>query len=267
MSIAIGPPELSGKAVIVTGAARGLGLAVAQGLLNAGAKVMALDLADSEAEMANLSAWAAEQPGRRARLAQSYVDVTDPAECDAAVEETLRLFGVLHGVVNNAGLLLSRPMKSHELTSAQWSAIVNVNLNGPFFMMRAAASVLLRQRWGRIINVVTSRTTLSKESFGPYGPSKAGLEAATLLWSREFAGSGITVNAVLPGGGVKTRLAEAIVPDTSKLMSPAIMVPPVLWLCSERSDGVTGMRYVGKDWDPTLPDDEAAKRAGEPAAW
>jgi NAD(P)-dependent dehydrogenase (short-subunit alcohol dehydrogenase family) len=258
--------ELSGKAVIVTGAARGLGLAVTQGLLNAGATVMGLDLPDSEADIAKLSAWAA-QAGHRARLATRHIDVTEPEQCEAAVEEMLGLFGVLHGVVNNAGLLLPRPMKSYELTSAQWRGVVNVNLNGPFFMMRAVAPVLLRQRWGRIINVVTSRTTLSKDGFGPYGPSKAGLEAATLLWSREFAGSGITVNAVLPGGSVQTRLAEPVVPDISKLMSPAVMVPPVLWLCSERSNGVTGMRYIGKDWDPGLPDHEAAKRAGEVVAW
>jgi NAD(P)-dependent dehydrogenase (short-subunit alcohol dehydrogenase family) len=258
--------SLTGKIAIVTGGARGLGLAVTRGLLNAGAAVLALDLPDSKADMASLSAWAREA-GLAPRLATHHTDVTDSEQCDAAVAEAVDRFGGLHCVVNNAGRLLPKPMKSYELSPAQWCGVVDVNLNGPFFMMRAAAGVLLKQRWGRIVNVVTSRTTLSKDGFGPYGPSKAGLEAATLLWAREFAGSGVTVNAVLPGGGVQTRLAEAVVTDVSKLMSPDVMVPPVQWLCSAQSDGITGMRYVGKDWDPTLLDAEAAKRAGEAAAW
>ena len=258
--------SLAGKIVVVTGAACGLGLALTRGLLNAGAAVLALDLPDSKSDMAALSVWARES-GHAPRLATHYTDVTDSAQCESAVAEAVDRFGGLHAVVNNAGRLLSKPMKSYELTPAEWRGVVDVNLNGAYFMMRAAVPILLKQQWGRIVNVVTSRTTLSKEGFGPYGPSKAALEAATLLWAREFAESGITVNAVLPGGGVQTRLAEAVVSDISKLMSPDIMVPPVLWLCSEQSNGVTGVRYIGKDWDPTLPDAEAASRASAAAAW
>jgi len=259
-------PSLAGKVVIVAGGARGLGLALSKGLLRAGASVLALDLPDSAADMAPLSDWA-RQSGHTARFGFRYADVTDPAECEQAIEGAIAHFNGLHVLVNNAGRMVSQPCKSYELTAAQWRGIVDVNLNGAFFMMRAAAHILLKQGWGRIINVTTSRTTLSKEGFGAYGPSKAGLEAATLLWSREFVGSGITVNAVLPGGGVQTRLAEAVVPDITTLMPTDVMVPPVLWLCSEQSDGVTGMRFIGKDWDRHLPDADAARQSGEAVAW
>jgi NAD(P)-dependent dehydrogenase (short-subunit alcohol dehydrogenase family) len=258
-------PSLAGKVVIVTGGARGLGLALSKGLLRAGANVWALDLPDSAADMAALSDWA-RQSGHAARFGFRYVDVTDPTQCEQAVEGALAQFNGLHVVVNNAGRMVGKPCKSYALTAAQWRGIVDVNLNGAFFMMRAAAPILLEQGWGRIINVTTSRTTMSKEGFAAYGPSKAALEAATLLWSREFSGSRITVNAVLPGGGVQTRLAEAVVPDVTALMPPDVMVPPVLWLCSEQSDGVTGMRFIGKDWDRQLPDAEAARQSGEAIA-
>jgi NAD(P)-dependent dehydrogenase (short-subunit alcohol dehydrogenase family) len=252
-------PSLPGKVVIVTGAARGLGAAIARGLLAEGAGVGAADLPDSRDDMEQLVQWA-RRNGHASRLVPLITDVTDPEQCVFAVDVTVTRLGGLHALVNNAGRLVPRPMRSIELDPAQWRGIVDVNVNGPFFMMRAAAPILRRQGWGRIVNVTTSRTTLSKEGFGPYGPSKAALEAATLLWSREFAGSGVTVNCVLPGGGVRTRLAEGVVDDVAKLMPPEIMVPPVLYLCSAESDGVTGMRFVGKDWDPQ-------RRTGTPAGF
>lgn len=246
---------LAGRTVIVTGAARGIGAAIARGLLDQGAGVAAIDLAD----MDQLADWA-RQHGHEARLLPLGTDVTDPTQCVAAVETTMARLGGLHALVNNAGRLVPRPMRSLDIDPALWRGIMAVNINGPFFMLRAAAPILLEQGWGRIVNVTTSRTTLSKDGFGPYGPSKAALEAATLLWSREFAGTGVTVNCVLPGGGVRTPLAEAVVADPAALMPAEIMVPPVLYLCSPDSDGVTGLRFIAKDWDP-------ARRTGEPAGF
>jgi 3-oxoacyl-[acyl-carrier protein] reductase len=245
----------TGRIAIVTGAARGIGAAITRGLLGQGAGVAAVDLAG----MDQLADWA-RRHGHDARLVPLSADVTDPAQCVAAVETTVARLGGLHVLVNNAGRLVPRPMRSLDIDPALWRGIIDVNINGPFFMLRAAAPILLQQGWGRIVNVTTSRTTLSKDGFGPYGPSKAALEAATALWSRELAGTGVTVNCVLPGGGVRTRLAEGVVADPAVLMPPEIMVPPLLYLCSPDSDGVTGLRFIAKDWND-------ATRTGEPAGF
>jgi NAD(P)-dependent dehydrogenase (short-subunit alcohol dehydrogenase family) len=258
--------SLTGKIFIVTGGARGLGLAMVRGLLAADAGVAAADLPDAGHELNALCDWAREN-GKADRLATIFADVTDPSQCRKAIDTTMRRMGGLHGIINNAGRLVPRPMKSSQIDPGLWRSIVDVNVNGPFFMMQAAAPVLLAQGWGRIINVVTSRSTLAREGFGPYGPSKAALEAATLLWAREFAGSGVTVNAVLPGGGTDTRLARGVMGPDAKLMPPDVIVPPVLWLCSTDADGVSGKRYVASAWDAALPPRAAADRASETVAW
>jgi len=102
----------------------------------------------------------------------------------------------------------------------------------------------------------------------PYGPSKAALEAATLAWSRDLDGTGVTVNVLIPGGAADTRMVPvAIAPDRAALVQPKVMVAPIQWLMSRHSDGVTGRRFIGKDWDPALDPAAAAAISGAPAAW
>jgi 3-oxoacyl-[acyl-carrier protein] reductase len=102
----------------------------------------------------------------------------------------------------------------------------------------------------------------------PYGPSKAGLEAASASWAKDLEGTGVTVNVLVPGGAANTRMVppEAM-PDRARLVQPAVMVAPIQWLMSRHSDGVTGRRFIGKDWDPALDPATAAAAAGAPAAW
>jgi hypothetical protein len=86
--------------------------------------------------------------------------------------------------------------------------------------------------------------------------------------AQELDGTGVTANVLVPGGAADTRLVSpTMMPDRSKLIAPEVMVPPLLWLCSKQSDGITGRRFIGMLWDSKLPPAAAAKNAGAPAAW
>jgi NAD(P)-dependent dehydrogenase (short-subunit alcohol dehydrogenase family) len=137
-----------------------------------------------------------------------------------------------------------------------------------FLMTRAALPVMVKQGWGRIINVTTSLDTMYRAKMQPYGGSKAANEAHLLAMAQELEGSGVSANVLVPGGAANTRLvSRAQEPDRAKLIPPEVMVAPLIWLCSNASDGVNGQRFIGMRWDKTLPPEEAAKNAGAPMAW
>ena len=197
--------ELEGRVAIVTGAAGGIGREFVRGLLGAGAKVAALDkdedrLADFAAEN--------EDAVSAGRLAAFGLDIADNAACEAAVERTRQSLGGLHILVNNGavgmGVIRSDHMTNlielHEIEPEVWDRFVAVNLSGAWYMTRAAAGGMLDQGWGRIVNVTTSFFTMLRGRFHPYGPAKAGLEAMSAGHAAEFAGRGVTVNVVVPGG-------------------------------------------------------------------
>lgn len=257
--------------VIITGAARGIGRAMALGLAGAGARIAALDLAASEPEMAELVE-AARARGLGERIFPVHGDVTDPQDCAAAVEATERRFGCVHGLVNNAAIGMqdigygSAGKKFFQVDVNAWGNTFEVNVNGAFIMARAVTPRLVEQGWGRIVNITTSLPVMVAARFCPYGPSKAALEAATVIWSKDLAGTGVTVNALLPGGPANTRMVPPDeVPDRSTLIEAAVMIPPIAWLMSRNSDGVTGQRFIAKDWDSRLAPDQAASKAGSPA--
>ena len=97
---------------------------------------------------------------------------------------------------------------------------------------------------------------------------KSGLEAATSSWAKDLAGTGVTVNVLVPGGPTNTGFIPANAPfERHALIQPDVMVAPIRWLVSNASDGVTDCRFVGIDWDGSLASDEAAENARAPAAW
>lgn len=109
---------------------------------------------------------------------------------------------------------------------------------------RAAVPHMLRQRWGRIINITMNHDTMRRAGFSPYGPSKAALESETVIWAQDLAGSGVTVNGLLPGGATDTGMIPASVSEAVRrhLLRPEVMVEPLLWLASEASADITGTR-------------------------
>jgi 3-oxoacyl-[acyl-carrier protein] reductase len=111
--------------------------------------------------------------------------------------------------------------------------------------------------------------TMRRVGFSPYGPSKAALESETIIWAQDLAGTGVTVNALLPGGASLTGMIPDEVPPAlrQKLLMPEVMVPPLLWLVSPDSDGMTGRRLVATRWRTDLGGREAAEAATDQAGW
>jgi NAD(P)-dependent dehydrogenase (short-subunit alcohol dehydrogenase family) len=250
---------------------------MALALAEAGATVVAIDLPDSESELAELGRLAkARCDGDESRVIPLAGDVTDAAHCLSVVEEVLARFGAVHGLVNNAavgmqdiGPVLSESRKPFfEVLPENWRRIVDVNINGPFNLARAVAPHMVQQGFGRIVNLVTSYSTIEAAGFSPYGPTKAALEAATVIWAKDLHGTGVTVNALLPGGPANTRMIPESDPiDRSKLIQPVVMGPPIVWLMTEAPDGVTGQRFIAADWNSRVCSAQEAQAFGSPAGW
>jgi NAD(P)-dependent dehydrogenase (short-subunit alcohol dehydrogenase family) len=254
----------AGKVALVTGGARGIGAAIAVGLRAIGAKVAVLDL-----DGAALATCPEDVLTVQADIARSE-------DCAMAVARVRSSHGGLDVLINNAGIGMAairedhfaQPVRLSEITPDHWRRMFEVNCMGAFLMMRAALPPMVAQGWGRVVNVTTSFFTMLNEGFAPYGPAKAALEAASAIWAKEFEGTGVTVNVLIPGGPTDTRMVPASAPFArSEMIPPAALAPPAQWLASPASDGVTGRRFVAGLWDPALPPAQAAAVAGAPIAW
>ena len=270
--------QLSEKVVIVTGGGRGLGRAMTLNLIGAGARVVAaMHIAD---DLEPLEADAAAIPGDGA-LHAMLADIRHPDDCADVVRTAVARFGKLDVLVNNAGmglLLVSGNFESDppSFVTAGVDAVRTIfetNIMGPFFMAQPAAARMIEQGWGRIVNVTTSIRTMQRGGVYPYGPSKAALEASSRVWAEDLEGTGVTVNVLIPGGAVNTAMLPQKARETGRtgsgraLLDAEIMGPPIRWLASNASDGVTGMRFIAEDWDSSLDPAAAAKAAMAPAGF
>ena len=264
---------LSGKVIIVTGGGRGLGRAMALGFARAGAAGIVITAARSPDQVDAVAKEIEDISGAGTAL-PIVADVTDQNDCENVAAKAVEKFGTVHILINNAGkgqnFIGNDRIPFWEADPDGWTAIVDTNVNGPFFMARAVVNHMKRQDWGRIINITKSRDSMHRPKNSPYGPSKAALEAMTLAWAQDLLETGVTVNSLAPGGAVDTGFVLPAVrttaAQTGKKYFPAeIIVPAAVWLASAQSDGITGCRYVGSRWDDTLKPDEAAENAREPA--
>ena len=266
---------LAGQVAIVTGGGRGLGRAMTLGLAQAGVRV----IATAARELAEVEAVAkeAERECGDDRVRPLLADVTRAADCAAAVREAVARFGRLDILVNNAGrgmkyvsdTFLTEPTRFWEVAPDTWRLVIDTNVNGPFLMARAAVPAMLERGSGRIVNVSMKRETMRRRGFSPYGPSKAALDSETAIWAQDLADSGITVNALLPGGATLTGMIPEGLPDSARagLLSPEIVVPPLLWLCSDAAATVTGKRLDAWRWTGAQSAGEPGHDAIEDAAW
>jgi 3-oxoacyl-[acyl-carrier protein] reductase len=267
--------SLEGKVAIVTGGGRGLGHAMTLGLARAGASVVISAARQTDEVRAVADDINAMLGARRVLALQA--DVTREADCRRLVDEAIAAFGGLHILVNNAGrgmkyvspTFLTEPTRFWEVDSDTWRTIVDTNVNGPFLMAKAAVPHMVRQRWGRVINITMNHDTMRRAGFSPYGPSKAALESETVIWAQDLAGTGVTVNGLLPGGATDTGMIPDGVPEAVRrqLLRPEVMVAPLLWLASEAAASVTGTRLNAARWDSALPAERAAAAARENAGW
>ena len=266
---------LSGKTAIVTGAGRGLGRSMALGLARAGANVV-LTAARNRREIDEVAQEAAKTTSA-GKVSTHIADVASEEACRRIVSETVRELGAVHILVNNAGrgmrfvseTFFDTPTKFWQTDPSVWKMIVDTNVNGPFLMSRAAVPHMLTQRWGRIINISINHETMRRRGFSPYGPSKAALESETIIWAEDLAGTGVTVNALLPGGATDTGMVPQDIPAhlRKQLLPPDIMIPPLLWLVSEAASGVTGSRFTANLWNDQLPPEQAAAKSRTSAGW
>jgi NAD(P)-dependent dehydrogenase (short-subunit alcohol dehydrogenase family) len=185
---------LEGRHVVVTGAGRGLGLAMAQRLGADGAQVY---LAELDAERGNAAERQLRETGIEANFVQ--MDVASPESVEAAVAE-IRADGPIYGLVNNAALADGVGGKAfHEISIADWDRIMTVNSRGPWLVSRAVVTDMIAAGVGRIVNIASDAALYGSPRLAHYISSKGALIALTRAMAREVGDSGITVNAVAPG--------------------------------------------------------------------
>ena len=257
-----------GKAVIVTGAASGIGLAMTMGLIEAGHHVTAADR--NGAALADLARKAAASKGNLETVTADLAQSDSFAHIAGAA---LISRGRIDALVNNAGIgqasLIAgkrRPIRFWETTPEQWGRFMAINAAGPINMARAVLPHMLAASQGRIITVTTSLGTMVREGYLLYGSSKAAAEAAMASLAADLAGTGVTSNVLVPGGVTDTPLVGEA-DNRDKMLKPAIMVPPLLWLLSDEARAVNAKRFIAADWDTALPPAKAAEKAGAPIAW
>jgi NAD(P)-dependent dehydrogenase (short-subunit alcohol dehydrogenase family) len=257
MSPNMATPDLSGVRVLVTGSTDGLGLAMAEALVAAGAAV-----AINGRRPNRVDAIVARLGGRDANVHPASFDVSDEAAVAVGVKAAAAALGGLDVLVNNAGLgmrsvnpnFLTDPQPFWEVSPVGFRAVVDTNLTGYFLMARAAVDPLRASPSGRIVNVSMNHGTMRRKGFVPYGPSRAGAESLSQIMTADLAEVGVAVNMLLPGGATDT----GMIPDgfdnaaRARLLQPSIMGPPIVWLCSAEANGVSGERIVAADFDEWL---------------
>ncbi|WP_026961715.1 3-oxoacyl-[acyl-carrier-protein] reductase [Alicyclobacillus herbarius] len=194
---------MMGRVAIVTGASRGIGRAIAIELAREGGQVV-VNYAGREAD-ARETARRIQEAGGQAIVEQA--DVSRAADADRLVESALAAFGRVDVLVNNAGI--TRDTLLMRMKDEDWQAVLNTNLTGAFHMLRAVARPMMKQRFGRIINVTSVVALVGNPGQANYVSAKAGLIGLTKSAARELAGRGITVNAVAPGL-VETEMTAAL---------------------------------------------------------
>jgi len=230
--------DLSGKTAIVTGAAQGIGKAVAEGLADSGAQILAVDI---------LAAKEAPAGGWSGRWRSSQTDVSDPQAVEEMVRECDKLFGSPDILVNVAGITHPCPMRKMSLEI--WQRMLDVNLTSVFLTSKAVLPGMLEKRSGSIINFSSIYAETGGMGNAHYSAAKAGIEAFSKALAREVGPSGIRVNVIAPGL-IETRMLELMTAEQKagliettplkRIGYPADFLGPVLLLASEAGSYMTG---------------------------
>lgn len=234
--------DVSHRVALVTGAARGLGLATATRFLADGWRVAMLDVLDDvlQAVAKDLG-----QPGSTLAL---HADVADPAAVLQAVQSVHRHFGRIDALVNNAGIAVFKPIL--DVTLEDWQRVMAVNLTGPFLMTQAVAPLMRDQGGGAIVNITSISGLRASTLRVAYGTSKAGLAHLTKQQAAELGEYGIRVNAVAPGP-VDTAMAKAVhTPEIradyhdhiplNRYGAEAELANAICFLCGDQAGYITG---------------------------
>jgi 3-oxoacyl-[acyl-carrier protein] reductase len=209
--------ELSGKVALVTGASQGIGEACALALARAGATVVCTSRRLAAVE--GVAARIVEEGGSAVARA---LDVTDPEQAAAVVEEVARTLGGLHVLVNNAGITDDQLFV--RMKPESWRKVLATNLDGVFHVTQPAARVMLKQKEGRIINITSVVGLSGNPGQANYAAAKAGIVGFTKALARELGSRNITVNAVAPGY-IQTAMTEALTEEQRQRLLASLAIP------------------------------------------
>ena len=235
-------PGVEGRVALVTGASQGIGRACARVLATAGAKVALC--ARNQEKLQQLAGEIASQGGD----AEAFkIDVASEEEIKAGVKAVLARFGKVDILVNNAGI--TRDQLVMRMKRADWDDVLNTNLTAPFLLTQAVIGSMLKQRWGRIINITSIFGQIGQAGQANYASSKAGLIGLTMAVAREVASRNITVNAVAPGW-IETAMTSVLPAEVRESMIKNIplgragtdldVANAVKFLASEEAGYITG---------------------------
>jgi NAD(P)-dependent dehydrogenase (short-subunit alcohol dehydrogenase family) len=241
---------LTGTRAIVTGATSGLGRAMAKALVDAGAQIAVTGRSRTRAEAV------ASELGQAA--AGYELDVRLEASVEACLEQVYESFGGVDVLINNAGIgmrsvnpsFMSSPQAFWEVSPDGFRDVIETKMTGVFLAARAIVPRMLEAGGGRIVNVSMNMQTMTRRGFVPYGPAGAGVEALSRIMAADLAETPVTVNILLPGGATAT----GMIPDDvsaemrTRLLDPAIMGPPIVWLASDDAAGVHDQRIVATEF-------------------
>lgn len=235
--------RLEGRTVMITGASRGLGAALALAFAERGARV---SLCARDVAALNETAGRIRELGAECVAAQ--VDVTDAAAVTEWTERTEAQLGPPDVLINNASVLGPR-VGLAEFPLEQWRQVLEVNLTGAFVVTGAVLPGMLTAGRGSVISVTSGAAVLPRVDWGAYSVSKHALEGWSTNLARELEGTGVRVNLVDPGA-MRTGMRAAAYPeeDPGTLKTPEQTTGVFLWLASDTSRGVTGRRFSADRW-------------------
>ena len=235
--------NLSGKVFVVTGGSRGLGLALAQGLLAQGAKVVICGRKAEGLEAARQAINASD------RVLTVQAHIAEEESVAALFDQTLETFGALDGLINNVGMNIIT--SATDADPGLWRKIIDTNLNGTFLCSRMAGQIMRGNQQGKIVSISSIASRRAAPAMGIYGVAKAGIEMLTKVLAQELAPFNIQVNAVAPCM-IRTQFSEPFWSNAElhdlvvkgipmgRIAEPDDVVLPVLFLCSEGAGFITG---------------------------
>lgn len=238
--------DLQGKRALVTGAASGIGRAVALLYGQHGANVMVSDIDETQGRQVVAELTAA---GANARFYKA--DVGDPAQCQQLVQATVAAFGTLDVACNNAGITGELSLTA-DYSIEGWQKIINVNLNSVFFCLKYELEVMLKQGHGAIINMASILGQVGTPTLAGYAAAKHAVVGLTQTAAQEYAAQGIRINAVGPGYidtpllkdfSAETKQALVALHPIGRLGRSEEVAELVIWLNSDKASFVTGAYY------------------------